>query len=215
MSWTSFFTILLMNLVGVASPGPDIILVTRYATKSRRHAIAAAAGIQIGVLFWCGATVFGAAALLTAFPGILGAVQAIGGSFLVFMGWRALRSGLEQRTNPPVDLEDAEAKLGRLRHSFKMGLATNLSNPKIVLFLAAMIAPQLPASPPLWLAIALTLALALSAFVFFLVVAMVISTNAVRRKLIAAGPWIDIGSGLFFIIAGLALVVAGVQQLVT
>ena len=58
MSWTSFFTILLMNLVGVASPGPDIILVTRYATKSRRHAIAAAAGIQIGVLFWCGATVF-------------------------------------------------------------------------------------------------------------------------------------------------------------
>mgnify|MGYP000719341396 FL=1 len=95
-----------------------------------------------------------------------------------------------------------------------MGLATNLSNPKIVLFLAAMIAPQLPASPPLWLAIALTLALALSAFAFFLVVATVISTNAVRRKLIAAGPWIDIGSGLFFIIAGLALVVAGVQQLV-
>jgi len=45
-------------------------------------------------------------------------------------------------------------------------------------------------------------------------VATVISTNAVRRKLIAAGPWIDIGSGLFFIIAGVALVVAGVQQLV-
>ena len=52
MTWTSFFTLLLMNLVGVASPGPDIILVTRYATRSRRHAIAAAAGIQIGVLFW-------------------------------------------------------------------------------------------------------------------------------------------------------------------
>ena len=31
MTWTSFFTLLLMNLVGVASPGPDIILVTRYA----------------------------------------------------------------------------------------------------------------------------------------------------------------------------------------
>jgi len=29
-----------------------------------------------------------------------------------------------------------------------------------------------------------------------------------------AGPWVDVGSGLFFIIAGLALVVAGIQQLV-
>ena len=112
-----------------------------------------------------------------------------------------------------ADLEDAEAKLGRLRHSFKMGLATNLSNPKIVLFLAAMIAPLLPASPPVWLAIALTLSLSLSAFLFFLVVATVISTNAVRRKLIAAGPWIDIGSGLFFIIAGIVLIISGGQNL--
>ena len=213
MTWTSFFTLLLMNLVGVASPGPDIILVTRYATRSRRHAIAAAAGIQIGVLFWCTATVFGAAALLTAFPEILGAVQAVGGCFLVFMGSRALRSGIAQRANPPVDLEDAAAQLGRLRSAFKVGLATNMSNPKIVLFLAAMIAPLLPASPPIWLAIGLTLSLSLSAFLFFLVVATVISTNAVRRKLIAAGPWLDIGSGLFFIIAGIVLSVSGAPNL--
>ena len=48
---------------------------------------------------------------------------------------------------------------------------------------------------------------------FFLVVATVISTNAVRRKLIAAGPWIDIGSGLFFIIAGIVLIISGGQNL--
>ena len=124
---------------------------------------------------------------------------------------RALRSGIAQRANPPVDLEDAAAQLGRLRTAFKVGLATNMSNPKIVLFLAAMIAPLLPASPPVWLAIALTLSL--SAFLFFLVVATVISTNAVRRKLIAAGPWIDIGSGLFFIIAGIVLIISGGQNL--
>ena len=165
------------------------------------------------MLFWCAATVFGAAALLTAFPEILGAVQAIGGCFLVFMGTRALRSGIAQRANPPVDLEDAAAQLGRLRTAFKVGLATNMSNPKIVLFLAAMIAPLLPASPPVWLAIALTLSLSLSAFLFFLVVATVISTNAVRRKLIAAGPWIDIGSGLFFVIAGIVLIISGGQNL--
>ena len=82
-----------------------------------------------------------------------------------------------------------------------------------VLFLAAMIAPLLPASPPAWLAIALTLSLSLSAFLFFLVVATVISTNVVRRKLIAAGPWIDIGSGLFFIIAGIILIISGAQNL--
>lgn len=56
-------TIVGLNLVGAAAPGPDIVLITRTATKSRRHGWATAAGIQTGVLLWCTLTVFGFAAL--------------------------------------------------------------------------------------------------------------------------------------------------------
>ena len=134
MSWSAFAAILLMNLVGAAAPGPDVVLITRYATRSRRHAIAAATGIQVGVLFWSSLTVFGAAALLTAFPGVLSLIQVVGGCFLVFMGVLSIRSGLELRKHPPQDEDDAAARLGSVGKVFRTGLATNLSNPKIVLF---------------------------------------------------------------------------------
>ena len=211
MSWSAFAAILLMNLVGAAAPGPDIVLVTRYATRSRRHAIAASTGIQVGVLFWCTLTVFGAAALLTAFPGVLSLIQVIGGCFLVFMGVLSIRSGLELRKQPPVDEEEAAARLGSVGKVFRTGLATNLSNPKIVLFLAAMIAPLLPPHPLVWLSVALVLSLSLSSYLLFVVLSAVISTRAIRRRLLAAGPWIDIGSGAFFVVAGCALVWAGIQ----
>ncbi len=86
MSWSAFAFLIAMNMVGALAPGPDIVLVTRYATRSRKHAVAAVTGTQVGVLFWCTLTVFGAAALLTAFPGLLRFIQGIGGCFLIWMG---------------------------------------------------------------------------------------------------------------------------------
>ncbi|WP_296133912.1 LysE family translocator [uncultured Corynebacterium sp.] len=200
MSVSAFAALILMNLVGAAAPGPDIILVTRYATRSRRHAIAAATGVLVGVLFWCS---------LTVFPQVMSLIQVLGGCFLVFMGVLSIRSGLEQRKHPPEDLEEAAARLGSTRKVFRTGLMTNLSNPKIVLFLAALVAPLLPPHPPLWLSVALVLSMGLSTYLLFVFLSTVISTPAVRRRLLAAGPWIDIGSGVFFVAAGCGLVWAG------
>lgn len=213
MTWTSFAALMLMNLVGAITPGPDIILITRLATRSRRHALAGAAGIQVGVLFWCTLTVLGAAALLTAFPDILGFVQLVGGAWLVWTGTKMVRGGWAFRHQPPADLAEAEAQLGRLRYSFRLGMATNLSNAKIVLFLSALIAPMIPANPPWWLAIVLILTLSFSSFLLFAVISFVISTEQVRRRLLAAGPWIDVAAGLFFIVAGSTLIVHGAMDI--
>ena len=91
-----------LNLVGAAAPGPDVILVTRTATRSRPHAWATTCGIQLGVLWWCSLTVFGAAALLTAMPRALQVVQVIGGAYLVWMGINAARQGWRDRRTPPL-----------------------------------------------------------------------------------------------------------------
>lgn len=212
MSLSAFSTIIVANLIAAISPGPDLILITRIATKSRRHAVAAVLGIQIGVIMWCSLTVLGAAALLRTFPSILGLIQLVGGTWLVWLGWNMLRTGWAARTSPAVDLESAEASVGRLRHAFMQGLTTNLSNPKIVLFLAALVAPLLPEHPSLGIALLLIASLALSSLVLFLVLSFVISTNKIRRRMLAAGPWVDIGAGLFFIAAGATMVVSGFRD---
>ncbi|MDO5512460.1 LysE family translocator [Corynebacterium sp.] len=213
MSLAQWAALFVLNIAGAASPGPDILLITRTAIRSRRHAVATVLGIQIGVLFWCTLTVLGFAALLNAFPAILGFLQLIGGAWLVWMGYGLVSGGLAERKDPPADLEQAAARLGRLRHAFLHGLTTNLSNPKIVLFLSALIAPLLPPAPSALLAVGVVAMLSISAIVLQMGMALLVSTPAMRRKLLSAGPMIDIISGLFFIVAGLVLVFNGVEDL--
>ncbi len=198
-----------LNVIGAAAPGPDIILITRTATRSRRHAWAATAGIQLGVVMWCTLTVLGAAAVLTAFPWALGLIQVLGGAFLMWMGQSNVRLGWRERNAPPVGLEEAAERLGSVRSSFLRGLSTNLSNPKIVIALSAMIAPLLPAHPSFATAVVVILAMWLSSFALFAVLCQVISTERVRRKLLAAGPLIDILAGSFFLAVGVVLVLRG------
>lgn len=205
--------IVLVNLAGAVTPGPDVVLLTRYATRSRKHAIAATFGILTGALFWITLTVLGAAALLTAFPWLLELIQVAGGAWIIFMGYTTARQGWHDRLNPPVDMDEAEERLGTPRDSFFKGLTTNLSNPKIVLFLAALVAPLLPPSPGLGPAMIVIFALWITTVMLFVAYSFVVSTERVRRKLFSAGPYIDIGAGGFFIVAGTVLVVRGIVGL--
>ncbi|MCS5480192.1 LysE family translocator [Corynebacterium sp. YIM 101645] len=213
MSLAQWATLLFLNIAGAASPGPDILLITRTAIRSRRHALATVLGIQVGVLFWCTLTVLGFAALLNAFPALLGFLQLVGGVWLVWMGRNMLRVGLRERKDPPLDIREAASRLGRLRHSFRLGLATNLSNPKIVLFLSALIAPLLPASPSVLLAVGVVVLLSVSSVILQLGIAMMVSTPGMRRRFLSAGPWIDIVAGVFFLVAGAVLAYNGLADL--
>lgn len=213
MSLADLAALALLNLIGAASPGPDVILVTRQATRSRKHAIASVLGIHVGVLLWCSLTVFGATALLTAFPAILEIVQVIGGAWLIYMGQGMIRGGWADRFHQPVDLQEAETRLGTLGQSFRKGVATNLANPKIVLFLAALIAPLLPASPSLGTALIVIGALAAGSFTLFMVMSVFISTTAVRNRLLRLGWLIDVVAGLFFLVVGIVLIVRGLTGL--
>lgn len=213
MTLAQLGTLVMLNIVGAASPGPDILLITRIATKSRKHAVAATLGILTGVAFWVTLTVLGAAAILNAFPAILGFVQLLGGAWIAFMGFNMVRAGWVARMSPPVDLETLEASLGSVRKMYFTGLTTNLANPKAILFFAALIAPLLPPQPSFGVAITVILALVLSAGAVQLSIAVTVSTIAIRRRLLRAGPLIDMGSGLFFIVAGGALAYGGVTSL--
>ncbi|ERJ42986.1 LysE family translocator [Corynebacterium pseudodiphtheriticum] len=214
MTLAQWVSLLALNLAGAASPGPDMILIMRLATRSRTHALAAALGIQLGVVMWTSLTVFGAAAILTAYPSVLAFVQLIGGIALIWMGRNMAMAGWRDRSTKPVDLADAALRLGSLKSAFKTGWLTNIANPKIVLFLAAIVAPLLPQSPSIGLSIAVIAALTLSAFLLFVVVAFFLSTKAVRRRVLAAGPWIDIASGVLFMVIGGSLAINGLATMI-
>lgn len=211
MTAGALLSITALNLVGVAAPGPDTLLVMRAATKDRRHAYATVLGIHAGALLWMVLTVLGAAAVLGRYPVLIGVIQLIGGVYLGYMGSQMARAGWRLRgygaADVPVTTRASSLQCAR------RGLFTNLSNPKIVLFLTSIIAPVMPAHPSWGTALSIIACLWLSSLAYFLAMATLLSTRAVQRRVLKAGPFIDMAAGAIFCIFGVVLVARGIIEL--
>ncbi|MFD5868464.1 LysE family translocator [Corynebacterium sp. NPDC060344] len=215
MNWAAFSAMLGLHVVGMTSPGPDIFLILRMATRSRKHALAAVAGIVTGATVWVTLTVVGVAAVLSATPALMGAIQLLGGAYLAYMGSRMLLGAVRgirelQRGGAPAV---GAAALGSLGGAYRQGLLTNLSNPKIVLFFAAVLSQFMPVGAPWWVQLIYIAALLVSAMLWFGFIAVTVSTDVVVRRLVTAGPWIDLAAGIVFAVLGAAFVVQGVATL--
>lgn len=211
MDLTQWGTLIGLNLLGLITPGPDIVLLTRIALRSRAKALAGVAGIVTGLVLWVSLTVLGAAALLTLYPALLGGIQVLGGAWLLWFGSRLLRSAREQRhADTPVGITDT---VGSAAACYRQGLATNLSNPKAVLYFASIMAPLMPTHPSPALAVGLVMVILCSCFLGFSALVLLLSTEAMRSRFLGVGAWIDGISGAFFLIAGAILVVAGLRAL--
>lgn len=221
MEWTAFGTLILLNLVGSLSPGPDTFFLLRLATRSRAHAIAGVAGIVTGLTVWVTLTVVGAAALLSTYPSILGVIQLVGGCYLSFMGFKLVRSAFRELMHArqfqfSVDsrpIPDVTETLGTRMQVYRQGLATNLSNPKVVMYFAAILAPLMPAHPSFLVASGIVIAILVQTFLTFSVVCLIVSTERVRKAMLRAGVLFDLLAGVVFLIVGVTLVFQGLGHL--
>lgn len=130
-SWLAFSLAL---LVALAVPGPDLVLVVHSATRGVQEGVFTAAGVVTGLALHALLAVAGATALLVSAPGALTVVQALGAGVLLWMGAGMLRSW---RADPDAP----EATIRRARGGYARGFVTNASNPKALLFFAAIL-PQ-------------------------------------------------------------------------
>nr|WP_306238103.1 LysE family translocator [Ornithinimicrobium sp. HY1745] len=122
-------------LVALAVPGPDLVLVVASATRGVREGASTAAGIVTGLMLHALLAVAGATALLVSAPGALTVVQLFGAGVLLWMGTSMLRASRSPGSGDP------DATGHRSRGGYARGLATNATNPKALLFFAAVL-PQ-------------------------------------------------------------------------
>jgi threonine/homoserine/homoserine lactone efflux protein len=133
LAWTGVVALLTI------SPGADMALVARQAIGSSvRVARFAALGIVTGTLVWGGLSAVGVAALVAASATAYDVLRLMGAAYLVFLGLTAMRDarrGLWGGAGAPAP--------GRAtpRAAFRQGLLTNLLNPKVGVFYAAVL-PQ-------------------------------------------------------------------------
>lgn len=215
----------LLALVGIwvaaiASPGPDVVQITRLGVKSRAAGVACAVGIMAGNTLWIAASLLGLSALIQAVPEVLAVLQIVGGAYLLYMGVGAVRAGLAARQGALVTAENADAGSGgavdgaapSTGKAFGIGVATNLSNPKAVLFFGAVFAQFVrPGMGWEWM-LAILLTLVVIGFAWFVGFALLVDTFA--GFLERHGHVVDIVTGLIFIALAVWMVVEGASTLI-
>src|SRR5207244_1645258 len=134
----TLLTLLLVHIAGMASPGPNFLLVTQRALGgARRDALTVAAGIATGAFFLSSAAAFGLSALLADAAPLYSALRLAASAYLVFLGLRIWR----QATKPLSASPRAPASSWA---SYRAGLLTNLTNPKATVFFGAVFTSVIP-----------------------------------------------------------------------
>ena len=130
------------------TPGLDTALVLRAALSGRRRdALATGAGIVAGLFVWGAAAAVGISALLTASALAFDVLRYAGAAYLVGYGVRLL---LRARRPGEAASEPAAGPGGTAWRAVRLGLLTNVLNPKVGVFYLALL-PQFvpPGADPL------------------------------------------------------------------
>ena len=133
-------TLALMAAVALAmglTPGPDMLFCFAMGVeKGPRGAVAASAGIGLGLVVHVALAILGVAGLVAASPAAFEAIRWAGAGYLLWLACKAF-------TAPPTLLEapDGAAPRGELSAVFWKGTLTCLTNPKLLLFFLAFL-PQ-------------------------------------------------------------------------
>lgn len=217
MTAAAWATLLVTFTLAVILPGPDTFMMLRVGVRDRRAALFAALGIVLGNTVWTVGSLVGLAAVLQALPDALHALQLLGAAVLIWMGAQSIRGGIHAlthragRATPTSPAAVDEAVAGRITqpptlHPLRLGLMTNLSNPKALLFFAALFSQILPADAGWVDRLAVLLALTLIALLWFLSFALLTSSAPFQRWFGRATPIIDVAAGVVFVTVALVIV---------
>ena len=192
---------LLAVLVVVIAPGPDNILaISRGLSQGRAAAALSSVGAGLGIMVHTIAATLGLALVLQTSPVAFWIVKAAGAAYLLWLGWKALRS------RSLISFEPAARQ--PLHRVFLTGLLSNVLNPKPGLFVVAFI-PQFVSAergsvPAQMLAYGAIFAV-LTAIVFSMLGAFAAQLSGAlsrRPRWVAAT---NVGAGLTFVAAGLSI----------
>jgi threonine efflux protein len=152
---TMLVSVGLVHWVILITPGPNVLLVSHLAASGQRKAAFwAGMGISAVAVGWAMVAMLGINALFAAQPGIRLGVQVAGGLYLCYLARRMWLSSaptpLGKTRGAAGDGPGAAAALPMTAPAaLRMGLVTNLLNPKSVVMFSSLFVAALPAQLPL------------------------------------------------------------------
>lgn len=204
-TWTG---LLVTWTLSVASPGPDFLAVLRSgAVYGRRDARLVALGVSTGVTCWLVLTLVGLDAVVRVHPQVYVVMRYVGACFLavygvsILWGLRRARAGAGAAG---IGRHPTGSRPGWA--AYRLGLLTNLSNPKALVFFGALFVTVFPVGVPTVTKIIAACVLVAITICWFTLCATAAGSSSVVGLYQRSRRWIDGVLGTLFVLVGVLLV---------
>lgn len=138
VAWGAYF-------LATASPGPGVMAIIATSVRSGRQAgLALALGVLTGSITWAVLTCLGVSALIQAHPEAMVILKALGGTYLLWLAWSALKKALSAQ----APAAPSPGTAGPLHRHYAKGYGIHLTNPKAVLAWIMLASLALPPNAP-------------------------------------------------------------------
>lgn len=190
-------------LIAVITPGPNFFITVRAAVaQSRRASLFVALGTSTGAILWGLSGYFGIALLFKTAPWVYLSLKLLGGTYLIYLGAKLFFTNPKAETNhtEPIPIHT------NFIQSFKLGLFTNLANPKTAAFVSSLFAATMPPDAPFLIGIMSVALMCLISILWYTCVACIFSLDQFKRMYLRGRIWIERFAGAIFIGFGLKLI---------
>ncbi len=176
---TEFITVALIHLLAVMSPGPDFAMVSKNSLiNSRKVGILTAVGLGLGIIVHVVYSLIGIGIIISQSIVLFSIIKYLGAGYLIYIGYKALKSKKQQGA---VTL--GETKMISNGTAIKMGFLTNVLNPKATLFFLALFTQVINPETPLLIQVLYGAEMSVMTFVWFSLVALVLSQQGLKGVL--------------------------------
>ena len=135
MIWQTYLLVLGSVVVAQLSPGPNLVAVASTGlAEGRARSLMVVLGVSSGMLVWSAATALGLGTVLEIAPYTLTVLKFLGGAYLLWMGWGALKATL-RGAGSMISGQGHDLTLPR---AWRRGFLVVLTNPKAGLMWAAL-----------------------------------------------------------------------------
>lgn len=204
MTWTLFWTLIGVHLLGCMSPGPDFIVVMKNSISyDRRAGIFTALGVSLGILFHTSYCALGLGVLLLEIPQAFWILKVVGGCYLSYLG---LKIFLSPAIIPVLHYRPSKRSYSAWS-ALRLGFTTNALNPKAMLFIMGLFILIAKLRQPWW-SLFFVVEMVLMTLVWFIFVGYCFSHAGLKARLVTMQVWISRGLAILLWLFALQLLFA-------
>jgi len=210
-------SVAIITLLAVMSPGPDFAMVSKVSLlKGRRDGILCALGISAAISVHLAYTLLGLGIVFANNLWVLNTLRYLGATYLIWLGistlWPDIKAvflkAKSQQICEPLKSEDSpQNKPTRNNSAFWSGFACNALNPKTMLFIVSLFSQVISTDSTLLMELSYGAYIATVHFVWFALVACLLTSAKVQKKVQVFKIWIERVTGLLMTSLGLRLLI--------